>query len=124
MDTTFVRRSLRPGAPGTRRLRLLHGRDLVCVRYRESADGSLRLTTVELIVDRRMAPGCPVRLAVAGSEKALNDALHAQGARWDAALECWVTTLRVARRLKLQARVLGPHRGEAHRKLHPGARHY
>lgn len=119
MDTnaTCVRRSLRPGAPGTHKLRLQHGQNLICVRYRESADGTLRLTTVELVVERRMAPGCPVRLVVAASERTLQADLRAAGARWDGAAGCWVTTLRVARRLKLQHRILGPHRGAARNDL-------
>lgn len=117
MDATIVKRSLRPGAPGTRRLALLHGRDLVCVRYRESTDGTLRFTTVELVTEMRMAPGCPVELAIDWREKAVQAALKAEGARWNDALQCWVTTLRVAKRLKLQGRILGPHRGTAQRRL-------
>jgi hypothetical protein len=117
MDATIVKRSLRPGAPGTRRLALLHGRDLVCVRYRETTDGSMRLTTVELVVERRMAPGCLVRVAVDGWEKALQAELKARGARWNSELACWLTTLNVARSLKLQDRILGVHAGAARRGL-------
>lgn len=114
-SATVVMRSLRPGAPGTQKLRLQHGRNLICVRYRESMDGTVRLTTVELVVERRMAPTCPVQLAVAASERRLQAELRAAGARWDGALGCWITTLRMARQLKLQHRILGPHRTAPHR---------
>lgn len=118
MDTTtIVKRSLRPGAPGTQRLALLHGKQLVCVRYRETSDGTLRMTTVEIVVDVRMASGCPVQLAVDWREKSVQAKLEAHGARWNEALNCWVTTLRIAKRLKLQSRILGPHRGAAQRRL-------
>lgn len=119
MERTIVKRSLRPGAAGTRRQALQHGKNLVCVRYRETADGTLRFTTVEIVVEARMAPGCPVQLAIDWREHALQSALKAEGATWHPTLKCWITTLRVARRLHLQGRILGPHRSAAQRRLRP-----
>lgn len=117
MGRTIVKRSLAPGAPGTRRLALLHGADLVCVRYRETADGTVRLTTVELVVERRLAPGCLVKVAVDWRERALLARLKAAGARWHARLECWIMTLRVARQLRVHSRILGPLRDTAKLQL-------
>ena len=102
-----VTRTLRAGAPGTLRLQLQHGGALVCVRHRESADGLERWTTVELIVDRRPAPGRLVRIAVDGRETRLHERLRAHGAVWDGRRRWWLLELRGARRLKMLDRVLG-----------------
>lgn len=106
-DLPRVKRTLRAGAPGTLRLRLMHGKTLVCVRHRESADGRERWTTVELIVDRRPSPKRLVRIVVDGRETQLHDTLRNHGAIWDSRQRWWLVELRTARRLKLLNRILG-----------------
>lgn len=103
---TRVTRRLKPGAPGTRKLQLRYGAQLVCVRYRESEDGKTRFTTVELEIERRPSPAAPVRLALDWRESALRGRLCAAGGWWDEQLRCWIAPLRVARRLKLQGRII------------------
>jgi hypothetical protein len=57
-----VRRTLRPGNPGTHKLLDRFGDQLVCVRYRYDADRGFRVTTVELVVDTGfVAPRRPRR---------------------------------------------------------------
>jgi hypothetical protein len=107
MEKTRVTRSLRPGAPGTRRMQLSYGSSLVCVRYRETADGQTRWTTVELIVDRRPTLDSLVCIAADWREKLLHARLRSAGARYDSRRCCWVTSLRTARRLKVQDRIIG-----------------
>jgi hypothetical protein len=51
--TGNVIKRLAPGAPGTRRLQDRYCDALVCVRYRETADGRARFTSVELVVKPR-----------------------------------------------------------------------
>ncbi|MCW8936019.1 MAG: hypothetical protein OQK98_14990 [Gammaproteobacteria bacterium] len=48
-----VRKKLKPGAHGTKRLQRIYGDDLICVRYRYDEEKSTRYTTVELIVDKQ-----------------------------------------------------------------------
>jgi hypothetical protein len=105
MELTKVMRSMRPGSPGTRRLTLRHGASLVCVRYRENEAGTVRYTTVELVVDTRPANARQVRLAVAWQEHALRAELRTIGARWDPSGKTWIVKLRDARRLKLLNRI-------------------
>lgn len=106
METTRVTRSLRPGEPGTRRLQLSYGSSLVCVRYRETADGQSRWTTIEVVIDRRPAPACLVCIAADPRDSLMNARLRTAGARWDEHKQCWVTSLKTARRLKLQDHIL------------------
>jgi hypothetical protein len=103
-DST-VKRCLRPGAPGTRKLMLQHGSDLVCVRYRESEDGLLRMTTIELIIDRRPSPQTAVNVDVRWNDAALRAKLLEHGARWDAKKRCWTTDLQTIRRLNLYDKI-------------------
>ena len=51
-----VIKKLNPGKPGTRRYQAFYQDRLVCVRYRDDAANQRRVTTVELIVDERLAP--------------------------------------------------------------------
>ena len=48
-----IKKSLRPGQNGTKKLAAQYGDRLVCVRYREDSEHKRRITTVELIVDER-----------------------------------------------------------------------
>lgn len=105
MENTRVTRSLRPGAPGTRRMQLSYGSSLVCVRYRETADGQTRWTTIELVVDRRPAPDSLVCIAPDRHDPLLHARLRSAGALWDRKRLCWIISLRTARRLKLQDRI-------------------
>ncbi len=103
---SHVTRSLRPGQAGTRKLLRAYGPRLVCVRYRESADGRLRFTTVEIEVDRRPAPDALVRVALHWDEATLRAQLSAAGGHWEPDRRCWLAPLWVVRRLKLQGRIV------------------
>ena len=48
-----VRKKLKPGTHGTKRLQKIYGEDLICVRYRYDEKKRTRYTTVELIVDKQ-----------------------------------------------------------------------
>ncbi len=109
VQKTRVTRSLQPGQPGTIRLRRLHGAALVCVRYRQNGPGTVRYTTVELIVDTRSVHRLPqaeavVRFSLNESDKELRKKLMSQGARWDGVSKTWIMSLAVARALKLLPR--------------------
>jgi hypothetical protein len=46
-----VLKTLKPGAPGTRKWVRKFGKRLICVRYRGDARRRVRLTTVEVVVE-------------------------------------------------------------------------
>jgi len=109
---TEVRKTLRPGQRGTRKLVKIHGHDLVCVRYRYDERAGLRLTTVELVVERarwkpprRIPDSALVSVKVEPWERSLQERLRKAGARWDGRLGLWrmrydkAVELRVRRRL-------------------------
>lgn len=51
-DGWRVAKKLKPGQRGAIKLGRTYGSELLCVRYRENPDGTERLTTVELVVER------------------------------------------------------------------------
>jgi len=48
-----IKRKLKPGQPGTKKLVEKFGDDLICVRYRYDSAKKTRYKTVELIVDEK-----------------------------------------------------------------------
>lgn len=117
MESTRVTRSIRAGAPGTLRQWLRHGASLVCVRYRENDAGTVRYTTIELIVDRRPARADTVRIKLDWREHELRQLLKAAGARWNTPQRSWLLPWKKAQQLGLLARaeaVLGSTRQARH----------
>ncbi len=47
----YIRRNLKPGRKGTKKLVDIYGDNLVCVRYRYDEKRKKRLKTVEIIID-------------------------------------------------------------------------
>ena len=52
LDDWRVAKKIKPSQRGAIKLARSYGSELLCVRYRENPDGTERLTTVELIVER------------------------------------------------------------------------
>ena len=52
LDEWRVAKKIKPNQRGAVKLARSYGGELLCVRYRENPDGTERLTTVELIVER------------------------------------------------------------------------
>ncbi len=52
LDEWHVAKKIKPSQRGAIKLARSYGSDLLCVRYRENPEGTERLTTVELVVDR------------------------------------------------------------------------
>lgn len=116
-----VRRTLRPGDPGTQKLLDRFGDQLVCVRYRYDSATNLRMTTVEIAVDsglvaprRQRAPrmgttaDAPVHVRVAYDEVALRQRVKEAGGRWLRDRRLWEISRDEARRLGISGRIVRP----------------
>jgi hypothetical protein len=117
-----VRRTLRPGDPGTHKLVERFGEHLVCVRYRYEPDTRIRMTTVELVVDTALAeprrsrresardpPAAPalVQLRIGFHETELRQLVKAAGGRWLPEQRVWELLEAEARQLGLENRIVG-----------------
>jgi len=98
---------LPPGAPGTKRLVERYGDALLCVRYRHDPQRSLRLTTVERVVEER--PRKPEKTAwmrIAYSETELRQRIKAADRTWHPERKLWQPALKVIKSMQLETRVV------------------
>ncbi len=110
-NRTRVVKKFSPGQPGARKLARRHGAALVCVRYRHNPDGTVRYTTVELVVEEtpivhRKAPGQHLAVRLHSQDAEQRRQLIAHGAQWDPGLRAWWTTRSVVKRLRLLKQVV------------------
>lgn len=104
-----VMKRLAPDARGAKALTAQYGDELVCVRHRLDETGTVRLTTVELIIRRtaiRRRPGPTVDVSLRPYEKALQAKLKAAGAKWHKAEQVWSIRRSTAISLGLKARIV------------------
>ncbi|MCR5886136.1 hypothetical protein LRS03_26085 [Rhizobacter sp. J219] len=110
-QSTRVIKKLGPNRPGTRKLSQRYGQALVCVRHRHNKDGTIRYTTVELVVEQvqtrqRHPPGQRVAVRLEHDEPSKRHQLAQLGAPWDEDLDAWWVTRATARRLRLLKRIV------------------
>ncbi len=103
---SLVLKKLAPGVPGARRLAARFGDALVCVRYREDADGARRFTTVELVVETRPLPPGEQLVRIAFEEAELRARVKQAGGTWDPKRKLWRLPRAIVRKLKLTSRVI------------------
>lgn len=116
-----TRLGLAPGQNGTKKLLAQYGERLVRVRYRCDAERSLRLKTVELVVEttpwtprgraRRREITDMVGVAVAYRETELRARIKAAGGIWRPRHRLWEIDWKTARDLGIENRVIDPGRG-------------
>ena len=117
-----VLKTLRPGAPGAKRLLDRFGKSLVCVRYRHDPSNDVRVTTVELILEstrvrRRRSADLPepvVGVKVHYRETDLRARIKQAGGRWRPDAGVWELPLDAARRLGLVNRIVRQRGTERH----------
>ena len=108
---TRVTKKFSPHQPGARKLTQRYGLALVCVRHRHNLEGTVRYTTVELLVEQtpiahRKPRGQLLAVRLQSGEVTLRQHLIAHGAQWDHALRAWWVTRGTATRLRLLKRVV------------------
>ena len=102
-------KTIHPTQRGAIKLARLHGKELLCVRYRENADGTERLTTVELVVERvviqkRNDP--VVFFKIWREEIDLRRQAMAKGARYDGRKYLWTLRRSEVLRMGLRNRIV------------------
>ena len=111
-----TRLTLRPGAPGTKRLAKRYGERLLRVRYLYDEARGLRLKTVELVIEEAPWKGRArrprrndhdlVRVRIDWRETELRLAAKKVGAAWRPAQKIWEMSWAAVRTLGIQHRVL------------------
>jgi hypothetical protein len=98
-----------PPKPGTLKYAAQHGTSLVCVRYRQDANGLHRYTTIELLVDAApvnslKAKHQQVEVAIAYEEVELRARARAVGAKWNPDRRTWELSGLAVQQLELTHR--------------------
>ena len=105
-----VAKKIKPSQRGAIKLARAYGAELLCVRYRENPDGTERLTTVELVVDRTVIQKRDdpiVWFKVKWEELDLRHQIMSLGARYDGSKYLWRLPRSEVIRLGLRARIVG-----------------
>jgi hypothetical protein len=110
-EHTRVIKKISAMQPGALKLARRYGKSLVCVRYRQSLDGSTRYTTVELLVEqaptlKRKPDSEMVEVKLRGGEADLRHNILSNGGHWDPQALVWRLSRGLARRLRLINRLI------------------
>jgi hypothetical protein len=99
-----VSKTYGPGQDGAKRFAKRHGESLVCVRHRLSDDGTVRHTTVELLVESTPVASRArtlVAVRIGATDKKTRTLLLACGAQWVPKEKYWLVQRLVAKNLRL-----------------------
>ena len=114
-----VIKTLNAGRPGTKFYEKQYGKNLLCVRHRHDENRDELLTTVEIIVQRRLPKGkydvysnqdhgTPVEVKIAFNETELRQLVKEAGARWNNDNKTWQLPYSEAIKLGLINRIMAP----------------
>ena len=108
LDQWRVAKKIKPCQRGAIKLARIHGRELLCVRYRENPEGTERLTTIELVVERvviQKRDDPIVSFKIKQEETELRRLAMARGAQYDGKNYMWQLPRTEVLRLGLKGRI-------------------
>ena len=117
-----VAKKITPSQRGAIKLARLHGKELLCVRYRENPDGTERLTTVELLVERvviQKRDDPVVYFKLRQEEIELRYQVMAKGARYDGKRYLWKLRRSEVLRMGLRERIVAINDPTLQEQVHP-----
>jgi hypothetical protein len=109
LSSLCVAKTYSPEQNGAKRFARRYGEQLICVRHRLSDDGTIRHTSVELLVESTPV-ACRARMLVAikigASDRATRTLLMAYGAQWMSKEKYWLVPRIIAKNLRLLRHVV------------------
>ena len=99
-----VAKTYSPDQNGAKRFALRYGDNLVCVRHRLNETGTIRHTTVELLIESTPVVSRArslVAIRIPSADKATRTVLMSCGAQWQMAQKYWLIPRIVAKNLRL-----------------------
>ena len=108
LDNWRVAKKIKPSQRGAIKIARTYGSELLCVRYRENPDGTERLTTVELIVDRvviQKREDPIVSFKIKPEEIELRNLAQSKGAKYDGKNFMWKLARSEVLRMGLRSRI-------------------
>ena len=101
-------KKIKPSQRGAIKITRNYGNELLCVRYRENPDGTERLTTVELVVERVMIQKRDdpiVSFKIKSDEVDLRRLAQCKGATYDSKNQMWSLVRSEVLRMGLRSRI-------------------
>ena len=111
LDEWHVAKKIKPSQRGAIKLARSYGPELLCVRYRENPEGTERLTTVEIVVDRvviQKRDDPVVYFKLRQGEIDLRRQAMARGARYNGRTYMWQLPRSEVIRMGLKSRIAVP----------------
>ena len=108
LDSWRVAKKIKPNQRGAIKIARNYGSELLCVRYRENPDGTERLTTVELVVERVMIQKRDdpiVSFKIKPDEVDLRRLAQSKGATYDGKNQMWNLVRSEVLRMGLRSRI-------------------
>ncbi len=108
LDSWRVAKKIKPSQRGAIKIARNYGSELLCVRYRENPDGTERLTTVELVVERVMIQKRDdpiVSFKIKPEEVDLRRLAQSKGATYDGKNHMWNLVRSGVLRMGLRSRI-------------------
>jgi len=108
LDSWRVAKKIKPNQRGAIKIARTYGSELLCVRYRENPDGTERLTTVELVVERVMIQKRDdpiVSFKIKHEEVDLRRLAQSKGATYDGKNQMWNLVRSEVLRMGLRTRI-------------------
>ena len=103
-----VAKKIKPSQRGAIKLARSYGGELICVRYRENPEGTERLTTVELLVERAVIQKRDdpiVSFKIKHDELEFRSMAMSRGAKYDARNQMWQLCRSEVLRMGLKSRI-------------------
>ena len=122
LDEWRVAKKIKPSQRGAIKLARSYGSELLCVRYRESADGTERLTTVELVVERAVIQKRDdpiVSFKIKRDELELRRVAMSRGAKYNGKTYMWQLCRSEVLRLGLRSRIAVTDKELHQEQVHP-----
>jgi hypothetical protein len=122
LDEWRVAKKIKPSQRGAIKLARSYGTELLCVRYRENAEGTERLTTVELVVERAVIQKRDdpiVSFKIRQDELELRRQAMSRGARYDGKHFMWKLARSEVLRMGLKHRIAVTHDELYQEQVHP-----
>ncbi len=122
LDEWRVAKKIKPSQRGAIKLARSYGTELLCVRYRENPEGTERLTTVELVVERAVIQKRDdpiVSFKIRQDELELRRQAMLRGARYDGKNYMWKLRRSEVLRMGLKSRIAVTHDELRQEHVHP-----
>lgn len=122
LDNWRVAKKIKPSQRGAIKLARVYGSELLCVRYRENPEGTERMTTVELVVERAVIQkrnDPMVWFKLKPDELALRQVAMSRGARYNGRTHMWQLPRSEVLRLGLKGRIAVTEQELQQEQVHP-----